>query len=152
MNKVTIYRIHPDKKIMSTRAFIRSLFPKGYKFTLADIFTVCPYTLDELKVKSRKHHLVRWRSLFMVYYFMNGNTLAQAGQKMTRDHSTVLHAIGNVYFARTGVYHELNDMINSAIDCQSFDIEETTDINVNEAISLAHSESKFFERYPELRG
>lgn len=135
----------------NTREFLRMYFPVRYKFKVSDVLYTCPYSIKELKTRGRKREHVLWRSVFMLYYFMNGETLTDTGKIFNRDHSTVLHAFNQIHKARNGYDPELNDLIKQVISVFEEDIIETEDVSLNEAISLAHSESKFFERYPELR-
>lgn len=143
--------IQANRRNNYTREFIKMYFPKDYKFYLSDIFSVCPYSLSDLTGRNKTQGRVYWRNLLMIYHVMNGKSITDAGIELNRHHSTVIHAIDQLYLARTKRNRDFEDIILMVLNSQNSDILETTDINVNEAISLAHSESKFFERYPELR-
>lgn len=155
MNQSDNYKISDQKRNEHTREFIRMYFPKSYNFSVSGVLSNCPYTLNQLRFKDRDQDRVYWRNMAMICYFMNGYNVKDSALKLNRHHSTLIHAIDQVYLARkkhiNGRRSDFNDVIEKILNTVDHNIIETTDINVNEAISLAHSESKFFERYPELR-
>lgn len=77
-----------------TRKIKRLLRAKRYNMDA--FFAACPYTLEELKSKDRKHDIVCWRHLAMTWQLLSGENLTGAGKVFDRSHATVYNSLIHV--------------------------------------------------------
>lgn len=111
-------------------------FPKGTLFTMQDFYSVCPYTLEELKIQNRHREIMQWRQLGMVIYAIVNSHVSNAGKHFERDHATVIHAMKMVQLANNGYHPEFKEKITQVLEARYSDLIKTDDINVNEVTAL----------------
>jgi hypothetical protein len=57
---------------------------------------ICPFEWHELQGKNRESHLKNWRAAVMLSFYINGDTMEDAGKKVNKHHATLVHQIKNV--------------------------------------------------------
>jgi chromosomal replication initiation ATPase DnaA len=104
---------------------------------MIDFYNVCPYKFQGEFVKLRKQEVVMWRNVGMIWAWLGGKSLTDAGKEFHRDHTTVLHALKQLESAFKGWgCNEIIDNIE-AIKLKSPNFIHTTeDICVNYAKNL----------------
>lgn len=134
----------------TSRAYIKTFFPKDFYFDVNDAISMIPFTHEELFSRSRDTNLVQWRYVLALWYFMSGETLEATAEIIEKDHATVLHGIRNCASALEGFNHELKMKINDVMNISEVHIMSTRDTCVNEAISLVYIESQLLNNFPNL--
>lgn len=112
-------------------------------FEMVDFYEACPYIFEGEILKTRKQEVVLWRNVGMVWNWLSGKCLQDAGKDFGRDHSTVIHAIKQVLTTYEGYgYQEIKDNIELIKEKSRCHIKPVDDINVNELKNLVLLENR----------
>ena len=88
-------RFHIDK--------LREFFPENYCFDPNNVLKICPFTLNEIRMTTRKKEVVQWRQILIAFKYASGSTFEAAGQFVgNKDHSTCVHSLKKVINALEG--------------------------------------------------
>lgn len=85
-------RIYGQKTINS----VRDSFPAGTEFSFDDFLQVCPFTIGELRIVTRKADIAQWRQIGMTWYAMEHLSITRAGNFFIKDRTTAHFALGCV--------------------------------------------------------
>lgn len=116
-------------------------------YSVKDAIMACPYSLDLLKSPDRRHILVAWRTIIIVWARLEGQTCVESGGVVNRNHCAVVHGEtrmldllnGNYDIVLKNVYNTvLGEAKNKkfSFKCQSF----------NEVEAVLAMEQLFFRR------
>lgn len=72
------------------------------KYTLDQFFAACPFTLEELQSKNRRHELICWRHLGMAWGLLSGDILKMSSSRFSRTHASALNGLTSVLHAVEG--------------------------------------------------
>lgn len=128
-------------------------FQKGTLFTIDDFNTVCPFTIEELRKPDRSRNIMLWRQIGMVWYAINLNHLANAGNVFNKDHATVIHSLKMVQLANNGYHPELKEKLDKVLDAKNNHLIVTNDINTNQITALRNLErlmNKKLKKYGQI--
>jgi hypothetical protein len=107
------------------------------KFEMIDFYNACPFVFEGDYIDTRKREVVLWRSVGVVWKWLGGATLSEAGREFHRDHANVIHSIKAVINAYEGYGHpEIVDNIEKIKSCFPFNYYADEDIWVNYAKNL----------------
>jgi hypothetical protein len=116
------------------------------EFTLADFYYFCPYDFNQKENQTRKREVVMWRNVGMVWAWLSGFTMENAGKLFNRDHSTVIHALGQLMLTYEGYgYEEIKQNIETIKNGLKEVVIIHDDICVNYAVSQVLLEKKLAE-------
>lgn len=84
------------------------------RFVIEDFLAACPYSQDELSSNNRKHDLVVWRHVGILWGLLARETLGKASNRFGRTHCVCFHLIENVENALNGLGYK--DIKSAIID------------------------------------
>ena len=107
------------------------------KFEMIDFYNACPFVFEGDLIDTRKREVVLWRSVGMVWKWLSGSSLAEAGKEFHRNHAVTIHAIKAVVNAYEGYGHpEIVQNIEKIKTCLPLNFYPEDDIWVNYAKNL----------------
>ena len=129
------------------RIEIKRLFPCN-RYEMRDFWAVCPYTFTKAEMKSRKREHVIWRNIGVVWAWLSGVGLREAGEMFDRGHCITIHAIKEIKKAFIDGYGhvEMIEIIDQ-IRNNSFEyVHQTGDICIDELRSMVTLENLIQEK------
>lgn len=107
------------------------------KFEMIDFYNACPFVFEGDLIDTRRREVVLWRSVGMVWKWLSGASLAEAGKEFHRNHAVTIHAIKAVVNAYEGYGHpEIVQNIEKVKACFPLNYYPEEDIWVNYAKNL----------------
>lgn len=82
-------RIYGQKTINS----VRDSFPAGTVFSFDDFLSACPFTMEELRVVTRKADVAQWRQIGMTWYAMEHISITKAAKFFNKDRTNAHYAM-----------------------------------------------------------
>lgn len=108
-----------------------------HKFEMLDFYNACPFVFEGDYIDTRKREVVLWRTVGVVWKWLDGCSLAESGKEFHRDHANVIHSIKCVINAYEGYGHpEIIDNIELIKTKMPLNYYTDDDIWVNYAKNL----------------
>lgn len=82
-------KVYSQKTINS----VRDSFPAGTVFSFDDFLQACPFTIEELKVVTRKADVAQWRQIGMTWYALEHLSITKAAKFFNKDRVTAHYAM-----------------------------------------------------------
>lgn len=116
----------------------KKTFNKNTRFMFEDFLISCPFSIEYLRQKNRKQEVMQWRQIGMAWYAIEYNSLTQAGEFFSHDHSTVVHALKCVQDRKWNP--SLSDKVNKILELMENEIINAESIGEKEINSLIYLE------------
>jgi len=118
-----------------------------HKFEMIDFYNACPFVFEGEFIDTRKREVVLWRSVGVVWKWLGGSSLAEAGKEFHRDHANVIHSIKAVINAYEGYGHpEIVDNIELVKSKMPMNYYSDDDLWVNYAKNLVRLDELYHKR------
>jgi len=123
-------------QISKTIDDVKYSFPLGTQFNFDDFILICPFTMNELKEKNRTQEIREWRQVGNTWLMLSELSITHAANFFEQNHSTIIHSSKLVISAMMGYYQCLKNKIDMILDKAIIGVPRSSDININEMISL----------------
>lgn len=135
--------------IESTTVIItKKTFNDDTDFVFEHFLIACPYTIEQLREKSRLQDIMQWRQIGMAWYAMEHDKITEAGSFFNKDHSTVWHSLNCV--AERKFNPRLSEKVDKVLDVMRSDVVVMNDFSNKEVSSLVYMEQLIRNRYPSI--
>ena len=122
---------------------LKQRFPNWVNFNILDFIDVCPYSMDELKTKSRYRDIMQWRQVGMVWRALETGSISDGGHYFGHDHATCIHAIRCTNSALDGYNPHLMDKLDELTETIRFSFRAKSEMM--EVASLEMMERRILE-------
>lgn len=117
------------------------------KFEMFDFYNACPFVFEGEYIDTRRREVVLWRSVGVIWKWLGGSSLHEAGREFHRDHSNVVHSIKAVINAYEGYGHpEIVQNIELVKSKIPLNFQTSDDIWVNYAKNLVRLDELYSKK------